>query len=179
VSESRDCSCAWTKVRERETNSMACFRYPRPIFFIYFLNANLSKLEDCPGVLPLGVVCVMLNEERRRRIPEWSLGTLTVERMLGACCLKIRNPVNRVYYIGAQKNSERMDFAWCPNGHQSPGRSLREGIGDDPNLNRQLLPVREYPVKLWLRNAAVQPHDYHDSLGSQCRTVFSTQTCFT
>ena len=79
MSESKDCSCSWTKIWEIEISSIAWFRYPRPIFFIYFLNANLSKLKDCSRVLPVGVVCIRTNEERRRRIPEWSLWTLTVD----------------------------------------------------------------------------------------------------
>jgi hypothetical protein len=43
ASESGVCSCAWTKVRQRETSSIACFRYTLPIFFIYLTNESLSK----------------------------------------------------------------------------------------------------------------------------------------
>ena len=48
-SDSGDCSWAWTKIRQSETNSMACFRYAPPIFFIYLTNDSLSKLPLVVG----------------------------------------------------------------------------------------------------------------------------------
>ena len=76
-----------------------------------------------PGVASRGHVHQVKRRETEE-IPEWSLWTLTVDqasdkytpigRMLGACCLKIRNPVNRVYCRGAKKNPERIDFAMSP-----------------------------------------------------------------
>ena len=48
ASEFGVCSCAWTNVRHREINSVACFRYTLPMFFMYRTNESLSKLDCCP-----------------------------------------------------------------------------------------------------------------------------------
>lgn len=44
ASESGVCSSAWTNSRQMEISSVACFRYARPISFIYLTNENLSNL---------------------------------------------------------------------------------------------------------------------------------------
>ena len=46
ASEARACFWAWTRSRQMEISSMACFRYGLPIFFIYLTNESLSNPED-------------------------------------------------------------------------------------------------------------------------------------
>ena len=54
ISDRRLCSWAWSKSRQTEISSIACFRYALPIFFTYLRNDTLSKLGLGPGVR---VVC--------------------------------------------------------------------------------------------------------------------------
>jgi hypothetical protein len=55
ASEAGVCSWTWTKTRQVETSSMACFRYALPIFFMYLKSESLSNGDRPVVVIDNGV----------------------------------------------------------------------------------------------------------------------------
>jgi len=51
ASEAGVCFWTWTKSRQAETSSIACFRYALPMFFIYLINEVLSNDDGFPLLL--------------------------------------------------------------------------------------------------------------------------------
>ena len=58
ASEAGVCFWTWTNRRQKETSSIACFRYALPIFFIYLTNESLSILEDFSSHLVVKAIAV-------------------------------------------------------------------------------------------------------------------------